>query len=159
MSEHSSRPPQPKFIGAFNFIVEATGTLMDLAGGGGQEPPVIAYMMQDDGNHRNQIWSVYSVPDKDTVIIKSEADLTWLCFSGRDYPVRTDHVHWTDERAQWRLQGGDIDNLDNGAPVSVCSVRRPDSVLDLEGGIPTGRILTYNFHGSPNQLFKLRRKW
>lgn len=42
MSEHSSRPQQPKFIGAFNFTVEATGTLIDLTGGGGQEPPVIA---------------------------------------------------------------------------------------------------------------------
>ncbi|CVK87918.1 uncharacterized protein FMAN_05279 [Fusarium mangiferae] len=159
MSEPSSRPQQPKFIGAFNFIVEATGTLIDLAGGGGQEPPVIAYMMQDDGNHRNQIWSVYSVPDKHTVVIKSEADGRLTIIVGRDSPVRTEHVHWSDERAQWRFQGSDIDNLDNGEPVSVCSASRPDSVLDLEGGIPTGRILTYNYHGSPNQLFKLQRKW
>ncbi|KAF5559122.1 hypothetical protein FPHYL_7160 [Fusarium phyllophilum] len=159
MSEHSSRSPEPEYIGAFNFIVEETGTLMDLAGGGGQEPPVIAYDAQDDGNHRNQIWSVFAVPGKDTVLIKSEADGAWLYFAGRDSPVRTERVHWTDERAQWRFQGGDVDSLDNGASVSVSSASRTNSVLDLEGGNPTGRILTYNYHGSPNQLFKLRKKW
>ncbi|CZR39257.1 uncharacterized protein FPRO_05551 [Fusarium proliferatum ET1] len=38
-----------------------------------------------------------------------------------------------DKRALWRFKGGNIDNLDNGVPVSVYSASCPDSVVDPKG--------------------------
>ncbi|KAM0543084.1 hypothetical protein ACHAO7_009556 [Fusarium culmorum] len=169
MSDNPPQPPKPKFVAAFNFRIEQTGAMIDLAGGiGGQ------YYHE---TNKNQIWSVYMSPYNETLFIKSEANQQWLvangtCINfatyakllthdqGHGQRVTTGNPSWSDENAQWVIRGGDIRNLNNDTTVSIWSVKYPECVLDLEGGKgPESPILTYKHHGGPNQIFKLWKRW
>ncbi|EYB33364.1 hypothetical protein SNK04_004051 [Fusarium graminearum] len=157
MSDNPPQPPKPKFVAAFNFRIEQTGAMIDLAGGIG---PVISYGQYYHETNKNQIWSVYMSPYNETLFIKSEANQQWLVANGHGQRVTTGNPAWSDENAQWVVRGGDIRNLNNDTTVSIWSVKYPDCVLDLEGGKgPESPILTYKHHGGPNQIFKLWKRW
>ncbi|KAF4437658.1 hypothetical protein F53441_12993 [Fusarium austroafricanum] len=156
MPEETSAAPKPQFIAAFNFRIEQTGAMIDLAGGVG---PVISYGQYYHETNKNQIWSVYSVPGKDTVLIKSEANQQWLTAHGHGQRVTVGNPAWSDESAQWIIWGGDVRNMSNDTTVSIWSKRYADCVLDLQGGGgPGSPILTYKHHSGPNQIFKLWKR-
>ncbi|CVK84480.1 uncharacterized protein FPRO_02060 [Fusarium proliferatum ET1] len=157
MPEAGNPAPQPQFIAAFNFRIQMTGAMIDLAGGIG---PVISFGPHQHETNRNQIWSVFSVPGKNTILIKSEANQQWLVATGYCQPTSTGNLHWSDESAQWIIQGGNIHNLDNNTTVSIWNKHYTDCVLDLEGGNgPGSPILAYKYHGGSNQIFKLWKRW
>ncbi|QPC77975.1 hypothetical protein NXS19_004393 [Fusarium pseudograminearum] len=157
MSDNPPQPPKPKFIAAFNFRIEQTGAMIDLAGGIG---PVISYGQYYHETNKNQIWSVYMSPYNETLFIKSEANQQWLVANGHGQRVTTGNPSWSDENAQWVIRGGDIRNLTNDTTISIWSVKYPECVLDLEGGKgPGSPILTYKHHSGPNQIFKLWKRW
>ncbi|VTT72386.1 unnamed protein product, partial [Fusarium fujikuroi] len=123
----------------------------------------------------NQIWSVFSIPGKN-ILIKSEANQQWLVATGTStkstgcqklihqnpgycQPTSTGNPHWSDESAQWIIQGGNIHNLNNKTDVSIWNKQYADCVLDVEGGNgPGSPILAYKYHGGPNQIFRLWKR-
>ncbi|RBR09527.1 hypothetical protein FVER53590_00075 [Fusarium verticillioides] len=104
MPEEGNAEPEPQFIAAFNFRVQKTGDIIDLAS---SIEPVISYGPNHHETNMNQIWSVFSVSEKSTVLVKSEANQQWLVATGNGQPTSTGNPHWSEESAQWITQGGD----------------------------------------------------
>ncbi|KAG8677693.1 hypothetical protein FPOAC2_03880 [Fusarium poae] len=157
MSGKEPSAPMPQFIAAFNFQGHLTGVMMDLAHGVG---PVIAHDSYLHDSNKNKIWSIFSVPNKETFLIRSEANQQWLVADGHGQRVRTDNPSWFDESAQWVIRGVDIHRLTDSTTISIMSVKYPDCALDVEGGNDLGsHILTYKYHGGHNQTFRLLKRW
>ncbi|KAM7190878.1 Ricin B lectin domain containing protein [Naviculisporaceae sp. PSN 640] len=146
----------PQCIRRCNIRTEKTGTFVDLAGGGGAEPPVIAFQNNTWETNPNQIWEIMSVPNSQAVVIKSTANHRYLHANGHDQAIRCETTDWRDQSAQWTVEGGDPRHVNNDTVVRFRNVKHSSCVLDEAGGNGHGTtFISYNSHGGPNQAFKL----
>ncbi|RGP81409.1 hard-surface inducible [Fusarium longipes] len=94
---NNSTAPKPQF--RFNCNIRSeTGVFLDLAGGGGQNPAVIAYQNDTWETNPNQIWTVFLVPySDDRIIIKNSGNNNTLIADGEGRNVRCEYLDDNDE--------------------------------------------------------------
>ncbi|KAH6886909.1 hypothetical protein B0T10DRAFT_575282 [Thelonectria olida] len=152
---------EPQYIFKCNIRTELNGKFVDLAGGGGMEPPVIAFDTGNPATNPNQIWLILGVPNKSAVLIQSLANGEYLVARGNGQRLRAQQVDWRDESAHWYIEGGDVHSgeWDWETKVKIRSSKYPDCVFDQEGGFGQGApMLIWTDHGGPNQIFKLWKR-
>ncbi|KAF4466115.1 hard-surface inducible [Fusarium albosuccineum] len=137
------------------------GVFVDLAEGGGQDPPVIGYQNDTWETNPNQIWEIYKVPGGgDQIVIKNSGTADALISDGHDRNVRAEQADPNDDAARWHLEGADINEVGDGTAVGLRNVKHSGCYLDLKGsdeknGTP---FITYEGNGGKNQFFKLWRR-
>ncbi|KAM0425494.1 hypothetical protein ACHAPT_009283 [Fusarium lateritium] len=132
--------------------VESTGSFVDLAGGGGQNPA--------QNNAPNQTWEFYSVPGFETrVVIKSAHNKSVLYANASNDKVQAGDSNVWDAGSQWYFEGAPVDSFDNGIVIRLRNVKYPRSYLDLSqsnkaNGTP---IIAWGGHSGTNQAFKITK--
>ncbi|KAI5459037.1 ricin B lectin domain-containing protein [Mariannaea sp. PMI_226] len=153
---------EPQFRFKANLLSGAGNAFVDLSGGGGANPPVIAFFNNTNTTNPNQIWEFYSVPGFETrVVVKNSGNKSVLYSAADGQNVRCDSSPsvW-DASAQWYLEGGEVGDIKDGTIVRLRNVKFAASYLDLaasntNNGTP---FLVWPGHGGPNQSFKILRR-
>ncbi|KAJ4258943.1 hypothetical protein NW762_008031 [Fusarium torreyae] len=153
---------EPQFRFKANLQSGSGNAYLDLSGGGGYDPAVIANNNTETSNS-NQIWEFYSVPGFETrVVIKNSSGKKQVLYAGSDgqnVQCSTSPNVW-DAAAQWYLEGAEFGDVKNGTVVRFRNVKYANSYLDLSGGNTTNgnAFLVYPGHGGSNQSFKIVRR-
>ncbi|KAF4336791.1 hard-surface inducible [Fusarium beomiforme] len=153
---------QPQYLFNCNIRSEE-GTFVDLAGGGGQFPAVIAYDDQTYVHNPNQIWSIFLIDGSNNkVIIKNIHSDETLCADGmrKDRDVNCRRLDYWDSHGHWFVEGGDITSLDEFTPIRLRNGYVQSCFLDLAGGNSRNGtpFMCWEGHGGPNQHFKLWKR-
>ncbi|KAF4450565.1 hypothetical protein F53441_6345 [Fusarium austroafricanum] len=161
----SSEAPQSwVWVRKCNIRCQLGGLFVDLNGGGGQSPVVIACKVprRNEKNwetNRNQHWHLlaWPLPNDSRVIIRSDVTQGLLAADGHGSWVRCEAGNEWDEQFQWFMEGMPVTDSDEHRVVSFRSVKYPKTYLDLwDGKARPGKPFgTWNGHGGQNQQFLL----
>ncbi|CCT63267.1 uncharacterized protein FFB20_12380 [Fusarium fujikuroi] len=142
-----------------NVRSQVGGMFVDLKGGGGGYPPVISFDNKTWETNPNQHWIIFStdVPGDSRVMIKSPVTGGYLSSYGHRRHVDCETSDLWDEKFQWFLDGGDINNITEDQVVSFRSCKYPHLYLDLFGGKgESGQpFITFEENNNNNQKFRL----